>query len=247
MKHPTTKFLVIRLLVLATIMFVGSAMAAKGGNKPPKPGSGGGNDCNLEFDAVFRDAGNNGLESDTQGSYVAAGGTGFRLDTNGSIKLERKNDTRFVLVNFAAAGVCANDNFDPAGFCEKDKGIDLRFEHQVQSPDMCPLILGTVDSMPMVIRVGFEADSGHTLLNGGSSPGSGATTLSLNYGCVGPNLDPDHAQDPGVVTRLDAHTWTIEGTKACLHTNLGSILKDGNNVVYLDMPFLITITDVNKP
>ena len=102
MKHPASKFLIIRLLVLATIMFVGSAMAAKGGNKPPKPGDGGGNDCNLEFDALFRDADvtqnspKDGLVSDTGGSYVANGGTGFRLDTNGSIKLERKNDTRFV-------------------------------------------------------------------------------------------------------------------------------------------------------
>lgn len=250
MKNPTTKLLIIKILTIAAIMLAGSAMAAKGGNKPPKPGDGGGNDCSLDFEAVFRSAASDGLVGDGQGSYVAMGGTGFRLDTNGSIKLERKNDTRFVYVDFSAAGVCAdeNDNFAPAGFCAKLKGIDLRFEHQVQSPDMCPLILGPADPMDMVIRVGFEADSTHTLLNGGSSPGSGATTLSLNYGCVGPNLDLTYAQFPGLVTRVDAHTWTIEGSKACLHTNLGNILKDGsNNVVYLDMPFLITITDVNAP
>jgi hypothetical protein len=247
MKQAETKMLVINILTVAAFLFVGSAIAAKGGNKPPKPG--GGNDCNLEFDAVFRDGvtPKDGLVSDGQGSYVANGGTGFRLDTNGSIKLEKRNDTRFVWVDFSAANVCDdNNNFAPAGFCKSLKGIDLRFEHQVQDPDMCPLVID--ESTDMVIRVGFEAEPGRTLLNGDSDSGSGVTAFSLSYGCVGPRLDPLDAYDPGVVTKTGEHSWTIEGFTACLHTNLGNILKDSNGeVVYLDMPFLISITDVNSP
>jgi len=72
----------------------------------------------------------------------------------------------------------------------------------------------------------------------------------LNYGCVGPRLDDDDAQPLGAagkVTKTGDHSWTIEGFTACLHTNLGNILKDGSgNVVYLNMPFFITITDVSS-
>lgn len=227
----------ILLIALSLLLCFGQALA-KG-----KPGGGGGNACDWEFDADFRDESGDGLVSDTLGSYVAFGGTGFRLDTNGSQKLERKNDTRFIFVDFSVAGVCEDGNFAPAGFCQALKGVDLRFEHQAEDPDMCPLQPG--ESMPMSIRLSFNADAGHTLLNPALN-GSGTTALSLGYGCTHPNLDPSDKADLGLLTRLDEYTWTIEGFSACLFTWGGSKLVDEyGNTVYLDMPFEITIVDVN--
>lgn len=226
------------------------------GDEPPvDPGS-----CNLDFEANFRDLitdplTDDGLIGDGQGTYVAAGGTGFRLDTNGSIKLERKNDTRFVIIDFEADELCIEgaSAFPAAGFCTEPKGIDLRFEHQVQElPGLCSLDANSNPTMRMVVGVAFEADPGHTLGNTGQN-GNGATTLVLSYGCLGSNTPPGYASEvnQALVTRLDEFTWTIEGERACLTTHSGNTLthQDGGETVpvWLNMPFLITIVDVNAP
>ena len=99
----------ILLISLSLLLCIGQ-IQAKG-----KPGGVGGNACDREFEAEFRDRDDpsDGVVSDTLGSYVAFGGTGFRLDTNGGGKLERKNDTRFIFIDFSAAGVC--EGYSAAG------------------------------------------------------------------------------------------------------------------------------------
>jgi len=212
-----------------------------------------GNECKFDFEATFDDAETDGVVSDEEGSYVAWGGAGLRLDTNGSIKLERRNDTRFIYIDFRAAGVCTNvddgnpdnDAFGAAGFCHEFKGVDLRLEHQLEEPNICSIQPGS--HREMIIKVNFEADQGNTLLNGGQIPKrGGATTLTLNYGCVAPRLDPADQASPGLVTRVNDSTWTFEGEWACLHTNLGDMYEDGDeNTWYLYMPFKITFVDVD--
>ena len=133
----------------------------------------------------------------------------------------------------------------PAGFCEGLKGIDFRFEHWVGDPDMCPLQPG--QSMPMNFVVSFESDPGHTLINE-NQKGQDSTELALSYGCTYFTLDPADQKFPGLLTRVDEYTWLIEGDKACLHTWGGTKLVDtSGETVYLDMPFEITIVDVNAP
>ena len=101
--------------------------------------------------------------------------------------------------------------------------------------------------MPMSIRVNFEAEPGNTLINP-ALQGNHVTGLSLGYGCTHHNLDPSDKAHLGLVTRIDEYTWTIEGFKACLFTWGGSKhVDEWGNTVYLNMPFKITIVDVNAP
>ena len=210
--------------------------------------------CNLEFEASFDNLTEDGLSSDGLGSYTAGGGEGFRLDTNGSIKIERQNDTRFVNIDFLAAGDCdPTDVHNPtgaAGFCSKEQGVDLRIEHQVQERyGLCNLEPG--ESVDQAVYAQFEAEAGGKLenvsKNGRTESGAGVP-LTLNYGCLWFKVDPDVRAFPAVVTRLDHYTWRIEGDYACLHTNLGQYMTDeSGNIVYLYMPFGLTIVDVNAP
>ena len=232
---------------------------AKGDTQP--------NDCMYDFEAFFADASTDGLQSDGGGSYVAFGGAGMRLDTNGSMKLERKNDTRFVWIDFEANGTCSSTSAqNPAGatgFCKAFKGVDMRIEHQVQEPQgLCsiePYVETSLQepadySMLQTVKIGFLGGPDSTPLlqeldlngNGGSTE---PDSFILNYGCQGLRIDPlisqNHAADRVLITRMDEHTWLFEGERACLTSLLGNIMVDGSDVpIRLDMPFALCIVDV---
>lgn len=217
-------------------------------------------ECNYEFEAVFDDLDEDGVTSDGN-PYDAIGGTGFRLDTNGSQKLETDNDTRFVFIDFSNAMPDSSDCMlgDPlnaagaAGFCDKFKGVNLRIEHQIQDLDssgLCTMDPGT--SQRLAVRVVFESGSEGLLKNifkNGKVSGKGPTALRLNYGCLDENLlqgDIDLPENWPLVSRMNDNTWRIEATRACLHTLHGQKLEDeSGNTIYLNMPFGLTATIVN--
>jgi hypothetical protein len=220
--------------------------------------------CSFDFVAVFDDDPGDGLRSQDDAwlydyEYDAIGGMGFRLDTNdGSQHLERQNDDRFVRIDFSVN----NDDWEckypteynpegAAGFCTKEKGVDMRLEHWAQDPDFCLVEEGK--SKPMVFVVMFEAEPGYKFDNSsknGKQSGNGSLTLWLNYGCISPNLLQGDADPEGMatVTNLGNGVWRIEGTQACLHTWLGNKLKDSDSpnepATLLNMPFGLTIRDV---
>jgi len=231
-------------------------------------------ECMLDFDAEFDDLEEDGVYSDgIDVPYYAFGGTGLRLDTNGSMKLERSNDTRFVTIDFSKTtddsgnvlDCSRNDAHSPfgaAGFCTEQKGVDMRFEHQVQVLEengLCLQGLGEVNARRISMGFLFLQSPGGLLANefkNGKQNGDGSTALKLNYGCQGPNLLQDdlrigqNGQNDyrAVVTRVDDYSWRIEGEWACLATNLGHKLEDAaGNTIYLRMPFGLTIVDVNAP
>jgi len=241
-------------------------------------------DCMLDFDATFddlfaTDEWVDGVRSDNdyagfdlqfdEGPYYAFGGTGLRLDTNGSMNLENNKDTRFITVDFSNSnsdGCDVADSHNPAGaagFCVAKKGTDMRFEHQVQDLKDNGLCLLEESGEPMRVSMGFSflQSPGGMLINefknGRQNGGSNSTTtLRLNYGCQALNLLQSdlrigqNGQDDyrAVVTRVGQYTWRIEGEWACLHTNLGHKLEDSaGDTIYLRMPFGLTIVDVNAP
>lgn len=233
-------------------------------------------DCNLNFVAMFDDLTSDGLRGDgvlnDDGlvTYPALGGWGFRLDTNGSQKLEGGRGERQVILDFDAHDPDADcDSEDPrnpavaTGFCAAYKGIDLRIEHQVQErPGLC-YIPWDDDSDPdndpfidQAVLVTFMGDDGGALFNPERKRVEPAT-LILDYGCRQFQVDPVHYRPEwrARVTRHSEWEWSIEGTTACLHTqSQPAVLWDeydeteGDYVpVEINMPFRIWITDVNKP
>ena len=222
-----------------------------------------GNECAIEFEAAFVDREGeegeegDGVSSDGGGNYVAGTGSGpgFRLDTNGSIKLERNNDTRFITIDFNVAGVCDEyGDFPTAAFCTEKKGVDLRFDRDIEPLNLCELDYNQTGFVSL--KFTFEAEPGNTLRNTfRGRDNKDPTTLHLRYGCW-PDAQPDDLDryHPAEVTRLDEFTWYIEGEMACLHTNLGNsylvLVPDSSDELelgLLTMPFGLTITDINKP
>lgn len=217
--------------------------------------------CNFNFEAIFDDLPEDAITSDGLGFYNAIGGYGFRLDTNGSQKMERQNDTRFIRINFSNAMPddleCdlsdVNNVAGAAGFCNELQGVDMRIEHQIQDLEnigLCSLEPGA--SRHLAIRLGFEAEPGALLQNpfkNGKQNGSETPALSLNYGCLAPNLeqgDLDELQNWPLVSRLDEMTWRIEGNRACMHTHLGHKLVDSDgHTIYVNVPFGLTIEIVD--
>lgn len=212
-----------------------------------------GNECAIEFEALFDfdvdDMAGDGVSNDLLGNYVAGTGSGpgFRLDTNGSIKLERNNDTRFINIDFNVAGVCdENGDFPTAAFCTLMKGVDLRFDRDIEPLNLCELDDNQTGLVSL--KFTFEAEPGNTLRNTfRGRDNKDPTTLHLRYGCW-PGAGDSAGYHPAEVTRLDEFTWYIEGKTACLHTNLGnSYLDSKGELGLLNMPFGLTITDINKP
>lgn len=228
-------------------------------------------ECNYNFEAEFDDLTEDGVSSDkavtsVDGIYNAGGGKGFRLDTNGSQKLESRNDSRFVRINFSNAmpdnSSCDEEDINnaagAAGFCDQFKGIDLRIEHQIQDLEeygLCTMKVG--DKRRLAMRLGFQSEDGALLqdvFKNGKQSGSGTPALSLSYGCLAPNLlqaDIDDLKNWPLVSRIDDITWRIEATRACMHTTHGhkleSVDDDGNvETIYLEMPFGLTIKIVES-
>lgn len=223
-------------------------------------------ECNYNFEAEFDDLPEDGVTSDegvtsVDGIYDAIGGKGFRLDTNGSQKLESRNDSRFVRISFSTAMPDNSDCLEgdiynaagAAGFCNELKGVDLRVEHQIQDLEtigLCTMEPGDPPSR-LALRLGFQSESGALLqdtFKNGKQSGSGTPALSLSYGCLAPNLlqeDIDDLENWPLVYRIDELTWRIEATRACMHTTHGHKLEDtAGNTIYLEMPFGLTITIV---
>jgi len=222
--------------------------------------------CSFEFEAEFRDAVDDGIRTDypedNPKSYVASGGEGFRLDTNGSQKIERKNDTRWVTIDFSADAVCdpaLNPGAVAAGFCSELKGVDLRIEHQVQvRPGLCSLDWEVLEENSMLQTVvisflndpdGLDGDPGGLMIDPDDN-GPGPQSLKLSYGCQAQFLDASYF-DPGLqalVTRTSENTWTIEGSKACLVTQLSFPLQEpGVTPTIVNMPFKLTIVSQGAP
>jgi hypothetical protein len=179
---------------------------------------------------------------------------GFRLDTNGSMKLEGAHDDRKIIVDFGVHGCYDPADPDPsspsiaAGFCQALKGSDIRIEHQVQDPyGLCVLDIG--ESVDQGFVVSFRADDGGTLIDP-DRKGKGPEPLRLNYGCQGNQLGTSHYR-PGwraTVTRHSEYQWSIVGTTACLQTQLGVLWDDAHgDPVPIYMPFHIHITRVGAP
>jgi hypothetical protein len=216
--------------------------------------------CSFEFEAEFRDAVDDGIRTDfpedDPKSYVASGGEGFRLDTNGSQQLERKNDTRWVTIDFSAHAACdpgLNPGAVAAGFCSGLKGVDLRIEHQVQvRPGLCSLDWQVPEesSMLQTVVINFLndpdglVDDPSGLMIDPDENGSGPRSLKLSYGCQAQFLDESYF-DPAhqaLVTRINENTWTIEGSDACLVTQLSYPLQEpGATPTIVHMPFKLTI------
>ena len=233
------------------------------------------NDCMFDFEGYFADGANDGVYSDGLGPYVAGGGKGMRLDTNGSQKLERRNDTRFLTIDFSRSGYCSPDGdlpTDPsnpagaAGFCLEEKGVDMRIEHQVQEPQgLCSIVPYNAALPPndysMLQSVGIQFEGGPVatplleefILNGGGGS-TEPNGIKLNYGCQGPRIDEADYDlaNRVLITRMDEYTWLFEGDSPCLTTQLGNIMRyvDGEQAgepVTLDMPFALCIVDDNAP
>jgi len=198
-----------------------------------------------------------GLRSDTEGPYPAIGGMGFRLDTNGSMKLETVRDERKIVVDFDAHSLCPTVNdpdpdhpFTAAGFCLDMKGSDMRIEHQVQDPyGLCVLQPGESVSQGFVVN--FQADDGGTLIDPNRN-GKGPEPLRLNYGCRGNQTGSDYYEPDweATVTRHSEWKWSIVGWTACLETQLGKIWgvdSTGDLPIEIHMPFRIDITRVDAP
>ena len=217
----------------------------------------------LDFRGVFRDAADDGVQSDDQ-AYVAFGGTGMRLDTNGSQKLERRNDTRFVWIDFSVQDYCdaaeslpddAQNPAGAAGFCSEWKGVDMRIEHQVQEPQGLCSIDPYEDTLPVSAYSMLQTVKIH--FQGGSNPllkefdGSESPSFTLNYGCQGLRIDPDISSEfepyRVLITRIDQYTWIFEGDEACLTTQLGNIMVDEAGPILVKMPFALCIEDIDGP
>lgn len=225
-------------------------------------------ECNYDFDAEFDDLDVDAVTSDMgvwseDGVYDAIGGTGFRLDTNGSQKLEGQNDTRFVRIDFTNAMPDGSDCVltdvhnaaGAAGFCNEFQGINLRLEHQIQDLEttgLCTMEPG--DSRRLAVRLGFQSEPEALMqdeFKNGKQTGNGTPALSLSYGCLAPNLlqgDIDDLENWPLVSRIDDVTWRIEATRACMHTTHGHKLEtEAGETVYLYMPFGLTITIKGTP
>jgi len=198
-----------------------------------------------------------GLRSDGKtaehGPYPAIGGMGFRLDTNGSMKLETDRDERKIVVDFDAHSLCpTSDPYHPAtaaGFCINMKGSDMRIEHQVQDPyGLCVLQPG--ESVPQGFVVSFLGDDGGTLIDP-NRKGNGPEPLRLNYGCRGNQTGSDYYEPDweATATRHSQCEWSIVGTTACLETQLGEIwgVDSTGQPMEILMPFRIDIRRVDAP
>lgn len=218
-------------------------------------------ECMLDFYATFDDLFDedgqpvDGVRSDGRGTYDAFGGRGFRLDTNGSQKLERIGDERHVQIDFSVDAVHGCKSGGPqddytaehaAGFCGPPggmKGVDIRIEHEVQDLDdenpggLCAMQPG--ERRDLAFRVVFEAESSGALKpvpRNGRIDEDGTPALVLNYGCIGLNLLQQDEDLPGraEVTRSELtnpdgtpiNVWRIKGHRACLHTHLGQKLEE---------------------
>jgi hypothetical protein len=191
--------------------------------------------CQIDFDAVFDDLGLDGVRSDGKGAYSAftGSGPGFRLDTNGSQKLERKNDDRKVTIDFSSQP-CSGGWFENVGFCEELKGIDMRFDLTTGGLDLCSLPAGG-ESGSVTLHLGFLAADNSSRV--------------LSYGCLAGEGGPVIGNSAeAAVARIDGTTWYITGQSACLRDGgiFGSIV-DGTDDNPLSVPFGLTITAVGAP
>ena len=171
------------------------------------------------------------------GPYTAFTGNapGLRLDTNGSIQIEKRNDDRKLLFDFGAGQACSGGWFDHLGFCADTSGADLRFEFGGGfGLDLCSLVPGGASGV-VPLHAKFLDASGDP--------------ATLSYGCI------DEPQGVLIgnalqaeVQRLDEWTWRIVGQTACLHDGgfYGAIV-DGTDVGPLNMPFGLTLVDENAP
>lgn len=210
---------------------IGSVDATLSSHKPGhEPGGGGGGGgppdgeegCQVEFDLVLDDV--LPVHSDGGGIYAngadrvvvftGSSGPGFRFDTNGSQKLDARNDRRWVRLDFtgtAVEGIVAPGDL---------KGTDVRFSNQAPGLDLCGMEVGGSGTIGMDWP--FEAADGdrYGLKYGG-------TTFSGNV-CTAPKA---------TVTRTSQTTWDVEsGATACI-VREGNILHQS-----VAMPFAFTIT-----
>lgn len=221
---------------------------------------GGGNDCNLQFDATFYpQPSTDGLRSDTGYEYHAEGGVGFRLYTTGGA-----DSSRQVLIDFAANNqFCdekAQDPLNPgeaAGFCMAVKDVDMRIERQVQQIDLdlCSLdpvpdpSTGDPDSFRRTIVVNFESGpvDQYSLVDPDrrGNPKK-PQALKLSYGCEAQFVPSNYLDSSAraLVSRV-GDTWTIVGERACLMTQTGEVLLSGDEPIWFNMPFGLNMVKTN--
>ena len=210
----------------------------KGGSKPGGDTTG----CQLDFDVAFADAATDGVVSDLLGLYqhmidkvtaATGSGPGFRLDTNGSQKLEGAGGTRELCIDLDEDGVIAT-----AGECS---GVDLRFDKTVPNDDgsfgldLCSLT-SVGDSGTVGLEISFLNDTGDRRM------------LSYVTQCWDRdgNLDPASASEKVTVTRtsvsvdgVGADEWTVVGNTACLRDG---DLFFGPSLGDVTAPFEFTLT-----
>lgn len=164
---------------------------------------------------------------------LTGSGPGFRLDTNGSQKIEGGRATRELCIDLDEDGVIDQGEVgDPADECS---GVDLRFNRSGVDGnvglDLCSL-QNVGDFGTVGVDIGF-------LLNGDRH------TLSYIDGC--PDQDGAQSDSASSVTVMrtkavaegdDVDEWTVAGDTACLRTGgiFGASLGD------VTAPFEMTLT-----
>lgn len=199
----------------------GATLLARGGGGGGGGKPGGEEGCKVEFDLTLSDA----LPVHTDGGGIYSNGVdrvavftgsgpGFRFDTNGSQKLEARNDERWIRLDFTGTaweGIVAPGD---------DKGTDLRFSNQGPGLDLCAMPIGS--SGEVGVDLPFEASDGTV-----TGLKYGGTTFSGGV-CTAPKA---------TVTRTSQTTWDMaSGATACV-VRAGNILDQS-----VAMPFALTIT-----
>ena len=160
--------------------------------KPDNPGGGnGGNTCDLRFDLTITPT--TSIDDDNGGTYsngtdrvaIFGGDGGWRFDTNGSQKLDMKNDVRKVSLTVAG---------------EADgtpRGIDMRFAQNSAGLNFCDLAnVGDSGQVPVILM--FTADDG--------------SRGTVRYG--GQTLDGNTCLADEVTVTRTAAGWTMASNAA---------------------------------
>ena len=167
----------------------------------------GGNQCAFGLSVVFADAAGDKLRSDVGRAYVdglekvmafTGSGPGFRLDTNGSARLEGAGGVRTLLIDFNGV-----TSIPPAPFSSANKGVDLRFYLNDGALDLCSLSVGS--SGTVGLTVAFEVI------------GMMGDQMTLTYGVPQDQNNLGNIIGARVnVTRTGTSTWTVAGQTAGL-------------------------------
>lgn len=194
-------------IALSMALIVESALAGKGGNKPPK---GGGGTFSAKFCLDMNDDSGYSFESDGNGPYcdskdekvsVTAGETGFNFQ---SYSRNRGTAVRDVQVNFPVGGVTAVHDFngDATVFVAGAYTMTMRFDQDDDGLDWGSIGVG--ESGVVSISIWLQNAAGDDI---GIAHGTVADPLTS--GQLAGNECVLQTED-AVITNVDGIEWSIE-------------------------------------